>query len=291
MHILHVNDVAFVGSNLVAGLNQRGHTAELRRLQLAAAKRSTAAKLLAIPLRLAELAAVNRMVHRGNYDAIHIHFAYLGWLGITRWVSLSAPHPWQRCAPRSPRLAAALVDPAEHRTRQNCALFDARSGRDRPPPFAQTPFSYPTRWTPTASVRRRLRQIHPPRILIISDLSAVKAVDVAFAAVAQLRERFPEVEVIAIKHGKDRERYIGTPGINFIERVPHAEMVALIRSCDIILGQLGIGSMGVAELESLACGKPVVCLFQIRSPLSPTCTALFRQSTGTGGRSPGCIAG
>lgn len=261
MRILHVNDVAFVGSNLVAALNQRGHTAELRRLQLAAAKRSTAAKLLAIPLRLAELAAVNRTVRRGCYDIVHIHFAYLGWLGIAgRYPYLlhihgsdvrRDLHDWRRrwlilqSIARARTVLFSTPDLAEiiHPIRPDAIFLPNPVDTDSfcPAPFATN---------------------HPPKVLIISDLSAVKAVDVAFAAVAQLRERFPEVEVIAVKHGKDRERYIGTPGVNFIERVPHAEMVALIRSCDIILGQLGIGSMGVAELESLACGKPVVCYFR-----------------------------
>jgi glycosyltransferase involved in cell wall biosynthesis len=35
-------------------------------------------------------------------------------------------------------------------------------------------------------------------------------------------------------------------------------MSELINSFDIILGQFAIGSLGVSELESMACGKPVV---------------------------------
>jgi glycosyltransferase involved in cell wall biosynthesis len=38
-------------------------------------------------------------------------------------------------------------------------------------------------------------------------------------------------------------------------------MPALINAHDIIIGQFHIGSLGMAELESMACAKPVVCYF------------------------------
>ncbi len=260
MRILHVNDVAFVGSTLVDGLNRHGHQAELCRLQLAAARRSTAMKLLALPLRLRELAAINRKVHGGRYDIVHIHFAYLGMLGIVgrypyllhihgsdvrrdlhdrrrRWLILQSIAHARSVLFSTPDLAA-IVHP--HRPDAVFLPNPVDTENFRPAPIAMN---------------------LPPKILLISELSPIKAVDVAFAALAELRLRFPNVEVVAINHGKERERYWGTPGVTFVERVPHNDMAALIQSCDIVLGQLGIGSIGMVELESLACGKPLVSYF------------------------------
>jgi glycosyltransferase involved in cell wall biosynthesis len=263
MHILHVNDVAYVASTLIQGLNSAGHKAELRRLRLPAARRSTAVKLMALPLRLKEWASVNRQVRRGHYDVVHIHFAYLGWLGILgrypyflhchgsdvrrdlrdtlrRWPILRSLARAHVVFFSTPDLAS-LVHPI-----RPDALF-------LPNPVDMDQFC------PVASNEQRA-----PRILIVSTLLPIKKVNVAFEAVQRLLTRYPEVEVIAITQGPERERYLGTPGVTFIDPVPHAMMPAFINSCDIVLGQFGLGVCGMAELESMACEKPVICYFDRR---------------------------
>jgi hypothetical protein len=44
-----------------------------------------------------------------------------------------------------------------------------------------------------------------------------------------------------------------------IHDLPHAEAMSLMRDCDIMLDQFVIGSFGVAALEAMAMGKPVIC--------------------------------
>ncbi|MEM4202665.1 MAG: glycosyltransferase [Candidatus Methanomethylicaceae archaeon] len=44
-----------------------------------------------------------------------------------------------------------------------------------------------------------------------------------------------------------------------IHGVPHDEALAMVRDCDIMLDQFVSGSFGVAALEAMALGKPVVC--------------------------------
>lgn len=44
-----------------------------------------------------------------------------------------------------------------------------------------------------------------------------------------------------------------------IHGLPHAEALAMVRDCDIMLDQFVIGSFGVAALEAMALGKPVLC--------------------------------
>ena len=44
-----------------------------------------------------------------------------------------------------------------------------------------------------------------------------------------------------------------------IHGVPHAKAVAMVRDCDVMLDQFVVGGFGVASLEAMAMGKPVVC--------------------------------
>jgi len=260
MRILHINDIAYVGSTLVAGLQQRGHDAKLRRLELRAKRRATPVKLLALPLRLQELAAVNRQVKQGNYDIVHIHFAYLGWLGIVgRYPYILHCHGSDVRRDLHDRLRRPFI--LQSLARAQTVLFSTPDQAAIVQPVRPDAIYLPNpvdteRFYPVARAQDRSL-----RVLIISELSPVKAVDIAFAAVQQVQIRHPEIEVIAIDHGTERTRYHGTPGVTFIQPVANAEMPALIQSCDIVVGQFGIGSLGRAELESMACGKPVVGYF------------------------------
>ena len=261
MHILHLNDVANVGATLVVGLIHLGHVAELRRLRLVAGRRSTLTKMLALPARLKEMATVNRQVKANPYEIVHIHFAYLGWLGI---------------AGRYPYFLHCHGSDIRHGLRDPIRRWPVIQSLKRAQTFFfVTPDLAPLvrsirpdavflpnpvnidRFHPSAGSENR-----PLRVLIVSALHPAKRVEVAFEAVRLLLVQHPEVQVTAIDWGPERKHYLGMPGVTFTAPVPYASMPALIHSHDIIIGQFGIGSMGMAELESLACGKPVVSFFE-----------------------------
>ncbi|MDQ0255329.1 glycosyltransferase involved in cell wall biosynthesis [Evansella vedderi] len=46
---------------------------------------------------------------------------------------------------------------------------------------------------------------------------------------------------------------------NLVSKLPHDELMEVYRQADIIIDQLRIGSFGVASLEGMASGKPVIC--------------------------------
>ena len=260
MRILHINDVANVASTLVAGLNRLGHQAELRRLRLPASRRGTALKILALPARLAEWAAVNREVRAGHYDVVHIHYAYLGWLGILgRYPYLLHCHGTD--------VRQGLYDPLR-RPLVIQSLRRARRVFFSTPDLAQhvRPIRPEAIFLPNPIATDHFRPLAkgeegPPRILLISQLSPVKKVCVAFEALRQVLAAHPGIQVTALDYGPERALYHGTPGVAFVPPVPHEAMPRLINDHDIIIGQFGIGSMGMAELESMACGKPVICHF------------------------------
>jgi hypothetical protein len=46
-----------------------------------------------------------------------------------------------------------------------------------------------------------------------------------------------------------------------LPRLDREGMREAIRSADLVLGQFGVGAVGISELEALACAKPVCCRF------------------------------
>lgn len=258
MRIVHVNDIASVGTTLVAAQRALGHDATLRPLRLVAGSRSTPLKLLALPARLGELAAVNSEVRSARPDVVHIHYAYLGWAGILgRYPFVLHCHGTDvRGGLRDP-LRAPLV-----RRSLGAARVVFVSTPDLLPlvrPHREDVLFMPN--PVDTSVFRALDGPSPAaiRILLISAFSEVKRVDIALEAVRSLRARHPDVEVTAIDRGPLASRYRGEPGVTFVPPRAHAEMATLINEHSIVLGQFGIGSLGMAELEAMACARPVVC--------------------------------
>jgi len=261
MHILHVNNVANVGLTLVAGLTRLGHTAELHRLQLVAGRHGTAIKLLVLPARLKEMRAVNWQVKANTYDIVHIHFAYLGWLGIIgRYPYFLHCHGSDvRRGLRDPVRSWPIRQSLKHAQAVFFATPDLAPVVQQIRPnalFLPNPINI-DQFHPRSEPEN-----DPLKVLIISTLYPVKKVSVAFEGVRQYLARYPKVQITAIDYGPERKLYHGEPGVFFSTPVPYEMMPALINSHDIIIGQFGIGSLGMAELESMACGKPVICHFE-----------------------------
>jgi glycosyltransferase involved in cell wall biosynthesis len=260
MRILHINDIANVGATLVDGLVRLGHDAELRRLRLVAKRRSTLVKLLASPARLHEWLDVNRQVSSGGYDVVHIHFAYQGWIGILgRYPYFLHCHGSDVRRDLHDRLRRWPIVTSLRRAR--AVLFATPDLAPIVSPIRPDAIFLPDpvntdRFAPNHTLAERR-----PRILIGSSLYPIKRVDIAFEAIRTLLARHPDVQVTAIDQGPERQRYYGTPGVTFVPPVPYQEMPALIQAHDLVVGQFGLGILSMVELESMACGKPVVCHF------------------------------
>lgn len=260
MRILHINNVANVGYTFVEGLKKLGHYAELRPLRLVAAKRSTLIKILVSPIRFREMLAVNRQVKSKLYDIIHIHFAYLGVFGIVgRYPYFLHCHGSDVRRDLDDPIRGWLIRQSLKKARAVFFVNPDLASFVRPirsdAVFLPNPI-HTSLFSPNFRPENRR-----PRILIISSLSPLKKVNVAFEAIRQLLLLQPEIQITAINQGPERMIYRNTPGVRFVAPVPYQSMPKLINDHDIVIGQFVLGALGMAELESLACGKPVICFF------------------------------
>ena len=82
MRFVQVNDIASVASELAVALRKRGHHVDLLYPKLHGAGLPPLGKLAVSPLRFVDWMRLAWRLRRGNYDAVHIHYAYLGIVGL-----------------------------------------------------------------------------------------------------------------------------------------------------------------------------------------------------------------
>ncbi len=261
MKILHINDIDNVSYNLAAGARTLGHEAEVQLVNRPGGQYPLAIKILLAPANLAEFIRINARVKAGGFNVVHIHYAYLGWMGILgRYpyflhchgtdVRLDLNHPLRKtwvipALRRAEKVFYVTPDLGEivQQVRPDAIFL--------PNPLRTDLFS-PGKDMPDEK----------PSLLMVSALDdEAKGTSVAIQAVTKVHERYPDVTINATAWGRDVNKYRAIPWINFLKPVPENEMPNRLRQYDIMIGQFAVGSLGMAEIESMSCGKPVVSYF------------------------------
>ncbi len=268
LSVLHINDVANVGSTLVAGLQEKGNHIVLRRMKNLASSSSLMFKMFLIPCRIAEFIGIIRYFDSNGFDVLHIHYAYFGWIGIIGRI----PY-YLHCHGSDVRMG--LEDPVRRKWTIPCikhakAVFFStpdladyvRSIRPDavflPNPVRTDLFCPPVLQSHLASSPK-----HHLRILLLSSLNdAVKGTHVAIQALSQVYQLNNKLDITAIAIGPDKNKYLSLEWINFVQPIPYMQMPSFLQQFDIIIGQFVIGSLGMSELEALSTGIPVICYYR-----------------------------
>lgn len=249
-----VHDVAGVGAIEAELLRSAGHQVTHIKLPQPGARWRWPAKGLAIVARLFLYLPVVWKLRRERPDVLHIHWVLMGVIGLLAgqpfFVSAHGSdvhqhfqNPFLRFVSQrilnravcvfysTPNLAALLVD-----IRTKIVHL--------PNPVDVTAFP--------VSVRTSGRNV-----LLFTRLDPIKGVDVIFPAAAELTA-LANVTGLAWGPlcGEYMRRYHGI--VTFVDPVSHEQVPAFLSRFDVVVGQMRQGSLGLAEVEALAAGFPVV---------------------------------
>jgi len=259
VRVVHVNDIASVGSELVDGLRELGVDASLVDPARPGARIRYPLKMAALPFRALALAGTALRLRRRPAELLHVHYARLGFLGAlsgrpyvlhchgtdirgvtprSAWGAATAP--WLR---RAAHVLYATPDLAEwvHAFRPDATYLPnpIRVPRGVERPGERTDLLVGVRLDPVKGPER------------IADL------------LEQVRARRPSTSMTIIANGRDVERVVRAAGANarVVDPVPHAELPRLIAAHRLAVGQMLLGALGNYELEAMACGLPVAAAF------------------------------
>ena len=257
MRIAEINDIASVASEIGAGLRARGHEVALYHPRLVGASLHPQVKPITAPVRALDWLDLIRRIRAGGYDLVHIHYAYLGNIGLLGGFpyilhchgtdlrgGTAVTRPLIRNALRGARHVFYSTPDLEHYV-----------GEVRPDgEFLPNPVD-------TAQFRPLTSADERPGVLICCGLTEVKGAGRLLKACQHLARTRPDIRITAIGGGSFTPQFQALPNVTVIAHQPRWKLPALINQHGIVLGQVKLGSAGMAELEAMACARPVVTWF------------------------------
>ena len=261
MRICEINDIASVASELARGLEERGHEVPLIQPDLVGGSLPKALKPLVAPARAVEWARIARWVSAGHFDAVHIHYAYLGMIGVL------GRFPYiLHCHGSDVRDMARYSRPMVER-----ALTGATHVYYSTPDLAQyiLPIRPDAEFLPNPIDTETFRPLSDASestgVLICCALAEVKGADLILEACQRLADERPDIRITAIEGGEYTEAFRALPNVTMISHQDRGDLPAIIGRHGIVIGQVRLGAVGMAELEAMACGRPVVAWFNENS--------------------------
>ncbi|MBI2767837.1 MAG: glycosyltransferase family 4 protein [Chloroflexi bacterium] len=257
MRIAEINDIASVASELAGGLRARGHDVDVIRPRLVGGGLPWMVKPIVGPVRAIEWAQIIREVRAGNYDAVHIHYAYLGMVGVL------GKFPYiLHCHGSDVREITPFTRPMVERALRGASRV-----------FYSTPdlASYVKARRPDAEFLPNpvdtddFQPMAPAResrdVFICCALSDIKGATRIHDACRRLAEQRPDIRVTAVAGGEWTARFEALPNVTLVPHQRRSRLPAIISRHGVVVGQVLLGVVGMAELEAMACARPVVAWY------------------------------
>lgn len=258
MRIVQVNDIASVASELGTALERRGHEVVLLHPRLYGASLPPLLKLAVAPARFVDWVRLAARIRRGRFDAVHIHYAYLGVVGMMA---------------RVPYVLHCHGDDVRDLSRRPWAPAIRMAMRNARHVY----YSTPDLRAQVVAVRPdaeflpnpvNLETFHPdalpqaaPDLLVVCALAENKGAGKILDACRILAARRPGVRISAISGGTLTAGFDALPDVTLHFRQPRDRLPGLMRRHRVLAGQVHLGAIGMAELEGMACGRPLVASF------------------------------
>lgn len=260
MRILHVNDVAAVGSILVRASQGRDVLYQPALRRDVGTGRFSAGRLAL--RRMRDVVRLRGAYRSGAFSHLHVHYATFAYLADLAGIAYSLHvHGGDVLLDVTDRFKRPLVLRALRRARQVAVstpdLLSATQALRPDAVYIPNPIELPPgtpEWTATR-----------PRIVLLSKMDRLKGWPEQITVLEALVRTLPEIEVSYFAHGQlsaqERERLssrLQTLGGRIIPPLSPEAFVRHLAEHHFALGQLEVGSLGMSELQAMALGLPTV---------------------------------
>ena len=257
MRIAEINDIASVASEIGAGLRARGHDVTLFHPRLVGANLHPQIKPITAPIRALDWLDLIRRIRSGNFDLVHIHYAYLGNVG-----ALSQFPYILHCHGTDLRGETAVTRPLiKNALREAQHVFYSTPDLKAYVERVRFDGEFLPNPTDTAQFRPTVSAAERSGVLIHCSLSEVKGAGRLLKACKALARDRPDIRITAIGGGTFTPQFQALPNVTVVARQPRWKLPGLINQHGVVLGQVRLGSAGMSELEGMSCGRPVVTWF------------------------------
>jgi len=260
VRIAEINDIASVATEIGAGLRARGHTVDHYYPRLVGAKLHPNIKPITGPVRALDWLDLIRRIRAGRYDLVHIHYAYLGNIG-----ALGGFPYILHCHGSDLREGTPFTRPLIAN-----AIRQARHVFYSTPDLAGwvLPLRPDAEFLPNPVDTAQFAPKTPPSVhqsaWVACALTDVKGAGRILRACRLLAETHPGLRIDAFGGGEYTAAFRELPNVTLYARHPRSRLPQIIDEHGIVIGQARLGSAGMAELEAMACGRPVVTWFNER---------------------------
>jgi len=258
MRFVQVNDIASVASELAVALRRRGHQVDLLYPRLYGANLKPLWKLAVVPLRFIDWIRLAWLLRRGHYDAVHIHYGYLGVVGLLARVPYVLHCHGDDVRDIERRVWAPVIKLAIRRARHvYYSTPDLREPLLKLRPdveFLPNPIDI-ERFCP------RPVPEDAEDVFVACALAENKGATNIIEACEILLERRPGVRVSALAGGPATAQADSLANVLLYVHQPRTKLPSMMARHRIIVGQVYQGAVGMVELEAMACGRPVISWF------------------------------
>lgn len=265
--ILHVNNVANVPQNINKSLSAMGIFSEIYQPKTGTYRANLYNRILLPFSRTYDSFKLAKYVREKRFNIIHIHYGLFGYLALLTGMPyfLHCHGSDINLCLRIPVLRQLVTISIRKAIKVFCSTPDLVL------PISKIRKDVEFIPNPIDTSRFSPKPVKPGKrlnLISISKLDKTKGIDKIIEAINIMeKENFP-VDVSVFSFGNSEmwfksllEKY-PCNNLNFLHRIPYSEMPALINSFDAVIGQVSSGAIGMSELESMACGKPVISSFK-----------------------------
>jgi glycosyltransferase involved in cell wall biosynthesis len=257
LKILHLNNVAEVGSILSNQQLISGLESESIDLIKPCASRNIALKIMCIPIRIAHSLFLRAKISLGKYDIVHVHYTTSALLFIGIKPKLIVHAHGSDVRNQDQNILRFFVNKIVFKF-SDLIFYSTPDLKKHIDKYGVSSIFIPN----PLDIENFVETGRPEHSLFIhAAISQIKGAPVLIEALKKIKQHFPHLKISYLAFG-DMLEEIEKLNLNKISKIKRENLKEIISAHGLILGQFQVGAIGMSELEVLSCDRPVVCHFE-----------------------------